>query len=284
MKVKKDRLGMILSIRVQNHLESDLDRLANKKRSGVLSLEAAALAPILLSLFMLMYSLLYAIVVQENIQRAISYALDELGSDIYISSKLIEGNDLYEKFSSIPILDGFGINVNASGSVSKAILESRISKLAQTRLSSGNSAPFWLKDNLDIEIIATENTIFCDCKAKIRLPILSNIMGELVLNHREVQAARGAGSILNKATAAGKEGEENGIGKLTICKSSLNGISGNPVYHDSKCFGRNFENPSTNIEIDVSKAVYGKGGTISYGGKTFHYCPFCAAKKKSYKK
>ncbi len=254
-------------------------RYIKKKRyTGSLTIEFAMLVPVMMTVFLLLASLLYTVHLQTKIKSAVSQSLSEISDDIYVAS-LVESKTGYgDLLNGISREAGklLGLDINITESITNAVIGDRVKKLTYKRMGlENNKLPFWLNRGLDISIKSKENSIYCTSVAEIKLPVIEKLIGTIKLQQNNVKSARGI-SKLTGTDCGLPNGEQKNI---VLCSYSYSGISKHPVYHDRLCIGRRNENSDTSKSLKIPIKNISKNGSISYDGRTFYYCPFCAANK-----
>ncbi len=251
-----------------------------KKNRGALSLEFALLLPIILSVFLALISIIYTVGIKAEIDRGVHKALEDVASEIYLSSKLIEDSESYKTVNSFikPLSDYLALDIDLNGIINKEILKYRIRQKTYDYMGIKDKKPFWLKGKIDFDIAYSSNTLILTSKSKAHLPVISTILGDITLEKNHIQAARGINKLLN--STENNSNANGGTINLTICQYSYTGNSKNPVYHSKKCMGRKKEKVENSLNFELNKSDIKEDGSIVYKGKTYRYCKFCKKMEK----
>lgn len=242
-----------------------------QKKSGSLSLEFALLLPLLFTFFMTMFSLVYSVNIKAEIDRGVGKALEDLSSEIYLSSKLLKDSSLLKEINEIiePLNEYLGLKINLSKILTEELIKTRIRQKTYAYLG-GKSKLFWMKGQMNFDLAYSSNTLIVKSKSNIKLPVLNAIMGEIRFERTHIQAARGIDRLLEDG-----DGKNNGTMSITICEYSHSGKSASPVFHTKKCMGRKKEKSEKSISFQIPKEDISKDGKILYRGKSYRYCKFC---------
>ncbi len=252
-----------------------MKKYKNNKSKGVLTLEFALLIPILLSVFLAIIGIIYTVNIQSNIDRSVMRALEDISDEIYIYSKLNKDSDINGKINKLvsPLNKVLGKDIILSKAINKEFIRYRLKRKTMDYISSSGNNPFWLKDDIDFEISYSSNSLIVRSNAKVNLPVINSLIGNIKLSQNHIQAARGVGDIFNNITNGNSDDDENKV-TITISKYSYSGNNKDPVYHDKNCMGVKASNPKTNIYVEVNKDDI-ENGKISYHGKKYRYCKYC---------
>ncbi len=249
-----------------------------KKNKGSLSLEFALLLPILLSIFLGIVSIIQTVGIKAEIDRGVGKALEDISSEVYLSSKIIEDTASFELVNSLltPLKDYLGLEIDLNSILNKELIKLRLRQKTYQYMDITDDLPFWLKDDIDFDIAYSSNTLIVSSKAKINLPIISGILGDINFEKEHIQAARGINKLLDSSNNSTNEDNLS----ITICQYSYSGNNKSPVYHSRKCMGRKNEKVENSLNFEFDKNKVNKDGSITYKGKKYRYCKFCKKMEK----
>ncbi len=252
-----------------------------KKNKGSLSIEFALLLPIILSVFLGIVSIIHTVGIKAEIDRGVGKALEDISSEVYLSSKIIEDSGTYQIVNSLlePLKDYMGLDIDLNGILNQELIKFRLRQKTYQYMKIESDLPFWLKDDIDFDIAYSSNTLIVTSKAHIKLPIISGILGDINFEKEHIQAARGINKLLDSKN---NNSNKDNI-KITICQYSYSGSSKSPVYHNAKCMGRKNEKSENSIHFELEKNKMNKDGSITYKGKKYRYCKFCKKIEKDKK-
>lgn len=244
------------------------------KHRGVLSLEFALLIPTLMTIFLLLLSILYTVAIKNEIDRGIGKALEDVSSEIYLSSRIIEDSSLSEGLRTFiePLNDFLGLNIDLKTLLSESALKRRIRAKSYEYIGKKEEL-FWLKEDIDFDLSYSSNTLIVKSESKIKLPVLNAMLGEITFERYHIQAARGVGTLLGREEEGGQDSKQRL--PVTICEYSHSGESKNPVFHTQNCMGRKNEKAENSIHFKIEKNKISEDGSILFKGKTYRHCRFC---------
>lgn len=252
----------------------------NAKHRGILSLEFALLIPTLMTIFLLLLSILYTVAIKNEMDRGISKALEDVSSEIYLSSRIVEDSSLSDALQSFikPLNEFLGMNMDLKALLSESAIKQRIRAKTYEYIGQKEDL-FWLKEEIIFELSYSSNTLIVKSESKIKLPVLNAMLGEITFERYHIQAARGVDKLLGRE----EEGEQDSKQKIqvTICEYSHSGESKNPVFHTRKCLGRKKEKAENSIRFNIAKHKISEDGSILFRGKTYRHCKFCQKMSRS---
>ncbi len=255
---------------------------SHRKKKGVLSIEFTLLIPIILSIFLTILGIIYTISIKSEIDRSVGKALEDVSSEVYLSSKLLVDSGSFEAVNDLikPLSEYTGLDINLSGIINKSILKLRIRQKTYEYMQINGSMPFWLKDDIDFDIAYSSNTLIVTSKADVKLPIISTFKDDIVFERDHIQAARGIDKLLNGDGCSSSSSSSKGKRKITICNYSHSGKSKSPVYHSRKCMGRRKEKSENSLNFEIEESMIADDGSIEYKGKKYRYCKCCQRMEK----
>ncbi len=250
-----------------------------KKNKGSLSIEFALLLPIILSIFLGIISIIHTVGIKAEIDRGVGKALEDISSEIYLSSKIIEDTESYQLVNSLlePLKEYMGLDIDLNGVLNKELIKLRLRQKTYEYMNIKSDLPFWLKDDINFDIAYSSNTLIVTSKSNIKLPLISGILGDIKFEKEHIQAARGIDKLLDSENNSTTQDNIN----ITICQYSYSGSNKSPVYHSKKCMGRRNEKTENSINFKLAKNKINKDGTMTYKGKKYRYCKFCKKMEKS---
>lgn len=247
------------------------------KKRGLLSLELALLTSLLVTILLFFSSLLYMIHIKESVRQAISETVKSYSTAVYVYSKLSHDMDMNQLSSAINdrAAKEIGMNLNLSAMASEQAFAYLIERKCYENLGfKREHPPFWLKGKIDVEVRAQHHALYISTRVPIKLPVLSLFLKNIVLEIRNVEAARGA----EKALCSDKEGlnlDKQEEGYVVICAYSLNKKNPHPVYHDRQCFGRWMEKSENSMTLNKSEVSTERNGDLIYKDRVYYYCKHC---------